>query len=423
MKYCHFGTSDEMVLTFSSELFLPLCRLTKTVETSFIINSTWRIKKELTWKYNQVCVSHLNTPEVTQHSLTLVPSSLFLIAINKEHRARESKNRDIGDKRLDTSNAWIFQTHPRIMAGTGMSSLSGEGRQIDWLLPTVPGPTSTSVSGAQSEIHSALVGQGSFLSTSSQPKSAVTSKQNGATMFSFSTTLGLSGYGSTSPPRSIMSCPSDKEKKPQVTSKAPTCQEAPAAASPVSSARPTRPRSISELEEERLLAAHLALLKIETRSQDYHEVTGSPIFTMPVLKYAKEHFSQYGFLAGISGLLESNINDVAGTSSLGTGDPRVFFNISAPSSVFICGSQGSGKSHTLSCLLENCLMKSDVSTLASPLAGLLFHYDSFTSDVRGTPCEAAHLASNSNVRVRVLCSPTNLETIKVIPIFLSLTLY
>jgi len=48
-------------------------------------------------------------------------------------------------------------------------------------------------------------------------------------------------------------------------------------------------------------------------------------------------------------------------------------------------------------------------------AGLLFHYDSFTSDVQGTPCEAAHLASNPNIKVRVLCSPTNLSTIKASP--------
>jgi hypothetical protein len=114
------------------------------------------------------------------------------------------------------------------------------------------------------------------------------------------------------------------------------------------------------------------------------------------------------------------VSEEAGMSSLTTGGPRVFFNISVPSSAFICGSRDSGKSHTLSCLLENCLMKSDVSALESPLAGLLFHYDSFTSDVRGAPCEAAHLASNSSVRVRVLCSPTNLETIKVISIFHSL---
>jgi hypothetical protein len=94
-------------------------------------------------------------------------------------------------------------------------------------------------------------------------------------------------------------------------------------------------------------------------------------------------------------------------------DPRLFFNISAPSSAFICGSQGSGKSHTLSCLLENCLMKSYVSKLDNPLAGLVFHYDSFTSDIKGTPCEAAHISSNSNVKVRVLVSPTNLQTMKV----------
>ncbi|KAJ5050430.1 uncharacterized protein L3040_002313 [Drepanopeziza brunnea f. sp. 'multigermtubi'] len=94
-------------------------------------------------------------------------------------------------------------------------------------------------------------------------------------------------------------------------------------------------------------------------------------------------------------------------------DPSVFFNISAPSSAFICGSQGSGKSHTLSVLLESCLLKlKDVNKLDNPLAALVFHYDSFISDLRGTPCEAAHLSSNPNIKVRVLCSPSNIQTIK-----------
>lgn len=58
-------------------------------------------------------------------------------------------------------------------------------------------------------------------------------------------------------------------------------------------------------------------------------------------------------------------------------------------------------------------MKSDVSKLDNPLAALVFHYDSFTSDVKGTPCEAAHISTNPNVKVRVLVSPTNLQTMKV----------
>ena len=58
-------------------------------------------------------------------------------------------------------------------------------------------------------------------------------------------------------------------------------------------------------------------------------------------------------------------------------------------------------------------MKSDVSKLENPLAGLVFRYDAFTSDVRGTPCEAAYLSSNPAIKVRVLCSPTNYQTMLV----------
>ncbi len=164
---------------------------------------------------------------------------------------------------------------------------------------------------------------------------------------------------------------------------------------------------------------HLGLLTQGTASQESHEIKTAPIFTAPVEKYFRETdlFSQYGFIAGRSDVLTNNATSIVTGNSIT--DPRLFFNISAPSSAFICGSQGSGKSHTLSCLLENCLMKSRVSELENPLAGLLFHYDSFTSDERGTPCEAAYLSSNPNIKVRVLCSPTNLRTIQVCRAFLS----
>ena len=38
--------------------------------------------------------------------------------------------------------------------------------------------------------------------------------------------------------------------------------------------------------------------------------------------------------------------------------------------------------------------------------------DTFISDYAGSPCEAAFLSSNPNVKVRVLCAPTNVKTIK-----------
>jgi len=166
-------------------------------------------------------------------------------------------------------------------------------------------------------------------------------------------------------------------------------------------------------QEARQLAAHLSLLSTATELQDSQEVTGTPLFTKPVQNHVPAHFTQYGFLAGMSSILEKAALEGAAAQKLTAEDPRLFFNIASPSSAFICGSQGSGKSHTLSCLLENCLTKSFVNNLENPLAGLVFHYDSFTSDNRGTPCEAAYLASDRNIKVRVLCSPTNLETIKV----------
>ena len=114
-------------------------------------------------------------------------------------------------------------------------------------------------------------------------------------------------------------------------------------------------------------------------------------------------FSQYGLLAG----------DLAILGHDSTADPRIFYNVATPSSVFICGSQGSGKSHTLSCLVENCLIPSVASELPRPLTGLVFHYDSFASDAVGSPCEVAFLSSSAAVKVRVFCSPTNIRTIRV----------
>jgi hypothetical protein len=144
--------------------------------------------------------------------------------------------------------------------------------------------------------------------------------------------------------------------------------------------------------------------------EDISEIKSTPLFTEAVREYAHgmtgededKPFNQYGLLAG----------DISGTVDHETADNRIFWNISAPSSVFICGSQGSGKSHTLSCLLENALAPCEANTLPKPLTGIVFHYDTFISDTGGSPCEAAWLSSNPDIKVRVLCPPTNIRTIK-----------
>ena len=92
-------------------------------------------------------------------------------------------------------------------------------------------------------------------------------------------------------------------------------------------------------------------------------------------------------------------------------NPRIFLNANAPWSTFICGSQGSGKSYTFSCILENCLLPSGLGKLPSPLAAIVFHYDTFTSFGSRQLCEVVYLCS-SGIPVIVLVSPRNIWRMK-----------
>ncbi|KAI4093795.1 MAG: hypothetical protein LQ344_002698 [Seirophora lacunosa] len=82
-------------------------------------------------------------------------------------------------------------------------------------------------------------------------------------------------------------------------------------------------------------------------------------------------------------------------------DRRLFVNMNAPFSAFLCGSQGSGKSHTLSCMLEGALKDSRAGKLVQPMAGLVFHFDKASRSAGRQPCEAAYLCSEG-IPVRVL---------------------
>lgn len=154
------------------------------------------------------------------------------------------------------------------------------------------------------------------------------------------------------------------------------------------------------------------------------ELTTTPLFAASVMARAgddsmcsgatnntKAIFPQYGLLAQ---RLETYDNkqvdlfddDMYRKASIDVSDPRIFLNVNTPWSAFICGSQGSGKSHTLSCMLENSLLPSQLGALPKPLAAIVFHYDKFTSFASSQICEAAYLCS-SGIPVRVLVSPSN----------------
>lgn len=94
-------------------------------------------------------------------------------------------------------------------------------------------------------------------------------------------------------------------------------------------------------------------------------------------------------------------------SIYGPEDNRLFVNMNTPWSAFICGSQGSGKSHTLSCMLEAALLRRQPGELQKRLSAMVFHYDKFSSQI----CEAAYLSSKE-IPVKVLVAPSNYKTMK-----------
>ncbi|MCJ1245582.1 hypothetical protein MMC30_002786 [Trapelia coarctata] len=153
-------------------------------------------------------------------------------------------------------------------------------------------------------------------------------------------------------------------------------------------------------------------------SQD-EEVRTTPLFSGSVLEaFGSGLLPQYGLLAA----REQNFSEPKANSqdtdcergmNAGRIDPRIFLNVNTPWSAFICGSQGAGKSHTLSCMLESCLLLSQIGELSKPLAAMVFHYDPFTSFASSQLCEAAFLCS-SGTPVRVLVSATNYWRMKEI---------
>ena len=162
------------------------------------------------------------------------------------------------------------------------------------------------------------------------------------------------------------------------------------------------------------LANYIKLLGIgESRSDSARkecdeELQTTPMFTWPVKHFAEnvhehvrtkstpevKHYAVMGY--------ESN-PALRARPAIPEQMP-VFLNVNAPWSAFLCGSQGSGKSYTLSCILENCLLQSPlIGNVAKPLAGIVFHYDPYAMD---SACEAAFLCSD--MPVKIITTPSNI---------------
>ena len=138
------------------------------------------------------------------------------------------------------------------------------------------------------------------------------------------------------------------------------------------------------------------------------DIKHAPLVSGATVLTAAEQLPQYG-------LLGTNASEEPNSPA-----SYVFVNTNVPFSAFICGVQGSGKSHTTSCFLENSLLSSPaLGKLQQPLSALVLSYGDYGSTGSFNISEAAWLAVNKAggleqdqptvKRVTVLTSPTNPE--------------
>ncbi|THX54565.1 hypothetical protein D6D06_05441 [Aureobasidium pullulans] len=121
-------------------------------------------------------------------------------------------------------------------------------------------------------------------------------------------------------------------------------------------------------------------------------------------------FPQYAFL-GCRISDTSALEDDDKNENLFLESEPVLLNTNTPWSAFICGSQGSGKSYSLSAIIENCLHASPkIGKLPKPLAGVVFHNNTASAH---NICEAAHLVS-LGIKVNVLVSRSNYHALSSI---------
>ncbi|KAF9469015.1 hypothetical protein BDZ94DRAFT_1245162 [Collybia nuda] len=100
-------------------------------------------------------------------------------------------------------------------------------------------------------------------------------------------------------------------------------------------------------------------------------------------------------------------------------DPRLYINTNAPFSAVVCGVQGSGKSHTVSVMLENMLVPDcpSIGSLKKALSGLVLHLSE--GGPSSLPNEAAWLSVPSRLglktpKVCVYVSHASLNTMRTV---------
>jgi len=177
---------------------------------------------------------------------------------------------------------------------------------------------------------------------------------------------------------------------------------------------PTTIRTLPVMSQDQELVRYQRLLTLDDIGGKANELgikaTQEELKNVPLVRWdVKQHMEnesaglqQYAVMGKVP------VNETISNNLDKTPAPPVLLNTNSPWSAFLCGSQGSGKSHALSCMLENCLLDDPcIGKNPRPLAGIVFHYDRSQA---GDVCEAAYLCSR--VPTKVLVSASSIGKLK-----------
>lgn len=176
----------------------------------------------------------------------------------------------------------------------------------------------------------------------------------------------------------------------------------------------TRSGASRDPAHEELELLHDSISDTRGRSKD-HELNTAPIITRDAYVAAayRECATQYGVLGSILSIHNKNNLPYKPVN------PQLYVNTNAPFSAVVCGVQGSGKSHTVSLLLESMFVPNirSTGTLQKPLSGLVLHFGEGGPSSR--PSEAAWISSShipgvQTPSVKVYVSRSSLNTMRAV---------
>ncbi|KAI0265149.1 hypothetical protein BC834DRAFT_196378 [Gloeopeniophorella convolvens] len=154
---------------------------------------------------------------------------------------------------------------------------------------------------------------------------------------------------------------------------------------------------------------------IDDGDAEGHDLKTAPLFTREAYLTGGliKHIGQYGVFGQVVNPRSSPSGDAPDPDKT-----RIYVNTNAPFSAVVCGVQGSGKSHTVSVLLESMFIPqfAPLGSLKKPLSGLVLHYGETGASAR--PCEAAFLGlARPDVTpppVRVYVAPSSFKRMQVL---------